>query len=37
MRDLGYFSLWDAAKFTDARNMTLIDMLVGVNYPCHWR
>lgn len=34
MRRLGYFSLWNAAKFRNARNMTLIDMIVGVQFPC---
>ncbi len=34
MKRLGHFSLWNAAKFKNARNMTLIDMIVGVQFPC---
>lgn len=34
MRRRGFFSLWNPAKFTDQRNMTLIDLVIGVQYPC---
>lgn len=34
MRRLGFFSLWNGAKFKNVRNMTLIDMIVGVQFPC---
>lgn len=34
MKQLGFFSLWNQAKFKNARNMTLIDVLIGVQFPC---
>ncbi|HEV7251592.1 MAG TPA: hypothetical protein VGN97_00610 [Mesorhizobium sp.] len=34
MARLGYFSLWNAAKFKQARNMTLIDIVVGAQFTC---
>ena len=34
MKKAGYFTLWDSDKFSRNRNMTLIDMLVGVEYFC---
>ena len=34
MKRLGYLSLWNPTKFQVARNMTLIDAFVGVQFPC---
>jgi len=34
MKRLGYLSMWNPTKFQVARNMTLIDAFVGVQFPC---
>ena len=34
MKRLGYLSLWNPTKFQVARNTTLIDAFVGVQFPC---
>jgi hypothetical protein len=34
MRKLGYLAIWEPLKWRDPKNMTLIDLLVAVDYPC---
>ncbi len=34
MRESGFFAVWAPNKFTDRRNMTLIDAFVGTQYQC---
>ncbi|MBF0314124.1 MAG: hypothetical protein HQK50_07720 [Oligoflexia bacterium] len=34
MAERGYFSLWNNEKFTVSRNLTIVDLLVGVQYTC---
>ncbi|MBF0365636.1 MAG: hypothetical protein HQK50_08695 [Oligoflexia bacterium] len=34
MEERGYFTLWDKNKFGSNRNLSLIDILIGVQYSC---